>query len=64
MLGLTPWTLYQRTYERRIAHVNMGSALWFRLSALERLIAKSKVPALKAATASVKCPQNFLGQFW
>jgi excisionase family DNA binding protein len=50
MLGLKPSTLYQWAYERRIAHVKMGGALRFRLSALEKLIAKSEVPALKAHT--------------
>lgn len=50
MLGLKPSTLYQWAYERRIAHVKMGGALRFRLSALEKLISKSEVPALKAHT--------------
>ncbi len=50
MLGLKPSTLYQWAYERRIAHVKMGGALRFRLSALEKLIAKSEVPALKSHT--------------
>ena len=39
---------YQWAYERRIARVKIGGALRFRLSALEKLIAKSEVPALKA----------------
>ncbi len=50
MLGLKPSTLYQWAYERRIAHVKIGGALRFRLSALEKLIAKSEVPPLKAHT--------------
>ncbi len=50
MLGLKPSTLYQWAYERRIAHVKMGGALRFRLSALEKLIAKSEVPAMKTHT--------------
>ena len=50
MLGLKRSTLYQWAYERRIAHVKLGGALRFRLSAIEKLIAKSEVPALKAAT--------------
>ena len=50
MLGLKPSTLYQWAYERRIAYVKIGGALRFRLSALEKLIAKSEVPALKAHT--------------
>ncbi|MBX3027088.1 helix-turn-helix domain-containing protein [bacterium] len=50
MLGLKRSTLYQWAYERRIAHVKIGGALRFRLSAIEKLIAKSEVPALRAAT--------------
>ena len=50
MLGLKPSTLYLWAYERRIAYVKMGGALRFRLSVLEKLIAKSEVPALKAHT--------------
>ena len=48
MLGLKPSTLYQWAYERRIAHVKIGGALRFRLSAIEKLIAKSEVLPLKA----------------
>jgi excisionase family DNA binding protein len=48
MLGLKPSTLYQWAYERRIAYVKMGGALRFRLSTLEKLIAKSEVPPLRA----------------
>jgi excisionase family DNA binding protein len=44
MLGLKPSTLYQWAYERRIAYVKLGGALRFRLSAIEKLIAKSDVP--------------------
>lgn len=54
MLGLKRSTLYQWAYERRIAHVKIGGALRFRLSAIEKLIAKSEVPALKAATDPVE----------
>jgi excisionase family DNA binding protein len=50
MLGLKRSTLYQWAYERRIAHVKIGGALRFRLSAIEKLIAKSEVPPLKPAT--------------
>ena len=48
MLGLKPSTLYQWAYERRIAYVKLGGALRFRLSAIEKLIAKSEVPPLRA----------------
>jgi excisionase family DNA binding protein len=54
MLGLKRSTLYQWAYERRIAHVKLGGALRFRLSAIEKLIAKSEVPALKSATEPVE----------
>lgn len=47
MLGLKPSTLYQWAYERRIAHVKLGGALRFRLSMIERLIAKSEVLPLR-----------------
>ncbi len=47
MLGLKPSTLYQWAYERRIAYVKMGGALRFRLSAIEKLIAKSEVQPLQ-----------------
>ena len=47
MLGLKPSTLYQWAYERRIAYVKLGGALRFRLSAIEKLIAKSEVQPLK-----------------
>ncbi|MFI5397677.1 MAG: helix-turn-helix domain-containing protein [Candidatus Binatia bacterium] len=50
MLGLKPSTLYQWAYERRIAYVKIGGALRFRLSAIEKLIAKSEVLPLKAAS--------------
>jgi len=49
MLGLKPSTLYQWAYERRIAYVKLGSALRFRLSAIEKLIAKSERPALRSS---------------
>ncbi len=49
MLGLKPSTLYQWAYERRIAHVKLGGALRFRLSAIEKLIAKSDRPALRSS---------------
>lgn len=54
MLGLKRSTLYQWAYERRIAHVKIGGALRFRLSAIEKLIAKSEVPALKSTTDPVE----------
>ncbi|HEY0463061.1 MAG TPA: helix-turn-helix domain-containing protein [Polyangiaceae bacterium] len=54
MLGLKRSTLYQWAYERRIAHVKMGGALRFRLSAIEKLISKSEVPALKSTTEPVE----------
>lgn len=43
ILGLKPATLYQWVYERRIAFVKLGAALRFRLSAIEKLIAKSEM---------------------
>jgi len=54
MLGLKRSTLYQWAYERRITYVKIGGALRFRLSAIEKLIAKSEVPALKPATEPVE----------
>lgn len=54
MLGLKRSTLYQWAYERRIAHVKIGGALRFRLSAIEKLIVKSEVPALKSASEPVE----------
>ncbi len=50
LLGLKPSTLYQWAYERRIAYVKMGGALRFRLSAIEKLIAKAEVLPLKTLT--------------
>lgn len=47
ILGLKPSTLYQWAYERRIAFVKLGGALRFRLSAIEKLIAKSEVAPLR-----------------
>ena len=47
ILGLKPSTLYQWVYERRIAHVKLGSAVRFRLSAIEKLIADSEVKPLR-----------------
>jgi excisionase family DNA binding protein len=47
ILSLKPSTLYQWAYERRIAYVKIGGALRFRLSAIEKLIAKSEVAPLK-----------------
>lgn len=47
MLGVSPKTLYQWAYERRIPVVKLfGRALRFRLSDIERLIAASVRPAL------------------
>jgi excisionase family DNA binding protein len=51
MLGLKSSTLYQWAYERRIAHVKIGGALRFRLSAIEKLIAQSERPALRVPIA-------------
>ncbi|MFI5364358.1 MAG: helix-turn-helix transcriptional regulator [Candidatus Binatia bacterium] len=49
MLGLKPCTLYQWAYERRIPVVKLfGRALRFRLSTIEKLIADSERPALRA----------------
>lgn len=50
VLGLKPSTLYQWAYERRIAYVKIGGALRFRLSAIEKLIARSEVPPLKTTS--------------
>jgi excisionase family DNA binding protein len=52
MLGLTPATLYQWAYERRIPVVKPGGPrgpLRFRLSTLQRLIAEWERPALGAS---------------
>lgn len=49
MLGLSPKTLYQWAFERRIPVVKLfGRALRFRLSTIEKLIADSERPALRA----------------
>jgi excisionase family DNA binding protein len=50
LLALKPSTLYQWAYERRIAYVKIGGALRFRLSAIEKLIARSEVPPLKTTS--------------
>jgi predicted DNA-binding transcriptional regulator AlpA len=50
MLGLKPGTLYQWAYQRRLPVVKLSGPrgpLRFRLSDLERLIAKSLRPALR-----------------
>jgi len=49
ILGLKPATLYQWAYERRIVHVKLGGVLRFRLSAIEKLIAKSEVRPRRSA---------------
>jgi excisionase family DNA binding protein len=49
ILDLTPSTLYQWAYERRIAYVKLGGALRFRRSAIERLIDLSEVRPLRAS---------------
>ena len=49
MLGLKRATLYDWAYERRIPVVKLfGSALRFRLSTIEKLIADSERPALRS----------------
>jgi excisionase family DNA binding protein len=49
MLGVSPKTIYQWAYERRIPVVKLfGKALRFRLSTIERLIADSERPALRS----------------
>ena len=45
-LSLKPATLYTWSSDRRIATVKMGRALRFRLSTLQKLIAKAERPAL------------------
>ena len=50
LLAVKPATLYQWAYQRRVPVVKlMGRALRFRLSDLERLIAKGSRPALRSA---------------
>lgn len=46
MLGVAPSTVYQWSYERRIASVKIGASLRFRLSDIEKLIRQSLRPAL------------------
>ena len=49
-LGISPKTVYQWAYERRIPAVKLfGKALRFRLSAIEKLIADSERPALRSS---------------
>ena len=53
MLALKPSTLYQWAYKRRIPVVKLfgpRGALRFRLSDIERLIARSVRPALRVHT--------------
>jgi len=53
LLGLKPATLYQWAYERRIPVVKLfGRALRFKLSTIEKLIADSERPALRALADS------------
>lgn len=52
MLGISPTTLYQWAYERRIPSVKLrGTALRFRQSALERIIREDERPALRPLSA-------------
>ena len=46
LLALKPATLYTWASDRRIPTVKMGRALRFRLSTLQKLIAKAERPAL------------------
>jgi excisionase family DNA binding protein len=49
MLGVSPKTIYQWAYERRIPVVKLfGKALRFRLTTIEKLIADSERPALRS----------------
>jgi predicted site-specific integrase-resolvase len=51
MLGLSPKTLYQWAYERRVPVVKLfGRALRFRVSDIQKLIDRSLRPALSSAT--------------
>jgi predicted DNA-binding transcriptional regulator AlpA len=53
MLGLSPKTLYQWAYERRVPVVKLfGRALRFRLSVIRKLIKDSERPALRALDCS------------
>jgi excisionase family DNA binding protein len=48
-LGVSPKTVYQWAYERRLPVVKLfGKALRFRLSVIEKLIAVSERPALRS----------------
>ncbi len=48
VLGLSPKTLYQWAYERRVPVVKLfGRALRFRLSVIQKLIEDSERPALR-----------------
>lgn len=46
LLSLKPATLYTWASDRRIPTVKLGGALRFRLSTLQKLIAKAERPAL------------------
>jgi len=49
LLGLKPSTLYQWAYKRQIPTVKLfGRALRFKLSEIQKLIAKSERPALRS----------------
>ena len=53
MLGLSPKTIYQWTYERRLPVVKLfGRALRFRLSVIQKLIQDSERPALRPLDCS------------
>jgi excisionase family DNA binding protein len=48
-LGVSPKTIYQWAYERRLPVVKLfGKALRFRLSTIEKLISESERPALRS----------------
>ena len=49
MLGLKPATIRKWAYERRLPVVKLRSAVRFRVSDLETLIARSVHPALREA---------------
>ena len=53
MLGLSPKTLYEWAYERRVPVVKLfGRALRFRLSVIRKLIKDSERPALRPLDCS------------
>ncbi len=57
MLGLSPKTLYQWAYERRLPVVKLfGRALRFRLSVIQKLIKDSERPALRLLDGAERPP--------